>query len=55
MCYSHEKLKQPLNYGLVLKKMHRVINFNKKAWVKSYTDMNTEIRKMQKMISRNIF
>ena len=27
-------LKQALNYGLVLKKFHRVSKFNQKAWLK---------------------
>ena len=26
--------KQALNHGLVLKKVHRVIKFNQKAWLK---------------------
>ena len=34
-------LKEALNYGLILKKVHRVILFNQKAWLKSYIDMNT--------------
>ena len=37
-------LKQALNHGLVLKKVHRLINFNQKAWLKPYIDMNTELR-----------
>ena len=41
-------LKQALNQGLILKKVHRVIQFNWKAWLKPYTDMNTEIRKEAK-------
>ena len=28
-------LKQALNHGLVLKKLHRVIKFNHNAWLKS--------------------
>ena len=38
-------LNQTLNYRLVLKRVHRVIKFNKKAWLKPYIDMNTNLRK----------
>ena len=41
-------LKQALNHGLVLKKVHRVIQFNQKDWLKPYIDMNTELRKKAK-------
>ena len=41
-------LKQALNHGLKLKKVHRVIEFNQKEWLKPYTDMNTELRKKAK-------
>ena len=37
-------LKQALNYGLILKKVQRVIQFNQKAWLKTYIDMNTKLR-----------
>ena len=37
-------LKQALNHGLILKKVHRVIQFNQKAWLKSYINMNTKLR-----------
>ena len=39
-------LKQALNHGLKLKKIHRIIEFIQEAWLKPYTDMNTELRKL---------
>ena len=41
-------LKQALNNGLRLKKVNRVIQFKQKAWLKTYIDMNTELRKNAK-------
>ena len=41
-------LKQALNYGLNLKKVHRIIEFNQEAWLKRYIDMNTELGKTAK-------
>ena len=38
-------LKQALNHGLVLKKVHRVLQFNQKDWLKPSIDMNTKLRK----------
>ena len=39
-------LKQSLNHGLKLKKIHRIIEFNQVARLKPYIDMNTELRKL---------
>ena len=38
-------LKQALNSGLILKKVHRAIQFNQEAWLKKYIDINTKLRK----------
>ena len=37
-------LKQALNHRLILKKVHKEIQFNQKAWLKPYIDMNTKLR-----------
>ena len=37
-------LKQVLNHGLILNKVHTIIKFNQKDWLKSYIDMNSELR-----------
>ena len=41
-------LKQELNHVLVLKKVHGVMKFNLKVWLKPYIDRNTELRKKAK-------
>ena len=41
-------LKQALNHGLKLKKVHRVIQFIQKDWLKPYIDINTKLRKKAK-------
>ena len=57
VCNLHDKnnyvvhirlLKQALDNGLILKKVHRVIQFSQEAWLKEYIDMNTELRKQAK-------
>ena len=35
-------LTQTLNHGLILKKVHRVIRFNQKAWLKPHVEVNTK-------------
>ena len=37
--------KQTLDHGLISKKVHKVIRFNREAWLKEYIDINTELRK----------
>ena len=41
MLYKKINIKQALNHGLILKKVHKVIKFNQKACLKPYIDMNT--------------
>ena len=45
-------LKEALNRGLVLKEVYRVVKFAQNAWLKPYIDMNTDLRKKEKMILR---
>ena len=43
-----ENLKLYLSLGLKLKKVHRVLEFDEKPWLKEYIDFNTEKRKEAK-------
>ena len=53
-CVLHiRNLKQALNHGLRLKKVHRVIKLNQNAWLKRYIDMNTE--KVENDFEHNFF
>ena len=36
--------KQALDHGLVFKNVHKTIQFNQKGWLKSYINMNLELR-----------
>ena len=38
-------IKQALDHGLKLRKVHRIIEFEQEAWLKEYIDVNTELRK----------
>ena len=37
-------LRQVLNHELILKNVHRVVQFNQDPWLKSYIVMNTKLR-----------
>ena len=50
-----KNLKQALNHGLDLEKVHRVIKFNQNIWQKAYIDMNTDLRKKRKKWFWKIF
>ena len=47
-------LKEALKRGLVLQKVHTVIKYNHKTWLKSYIDRNTELRKEVKKTNENV-
>ena len=55
LIYIRLKFKQPLNHGLVLQRVHRVMKLNWNAWLKPYIDMNADLEIEQKMILKNIF
>ena len=40
---------------LILKKVHKVVQFNQETWLKLYIHMNTELRTEAKMILNSIF
>ena len=44
----YRNLQQYLSIGMKLKKVHRVLEFTQKPWMKKYIDFNTEKRKMAK-------
>ena len=48
-------LKQILNHGLMLKKLHKVIQFNQEEWLKPNIAVNTKSRKEEKMILERSF
>ena len=50
MCYTHKKFNE-----LVLKKFHRIIKCKQKAWLKSYIDMNTVLKKRGKCCFEKYF
>ena len=41
-------LKQALEHGLKLKRVHRAITFKQSTWLKPYIEFNTELRKKAK-------
>ena len=43
-----QALKQTLDHGLVVERIHRVIQFKQSAWMKEYIDFNTRLRTVAK-------
>ncbi|VVC34772.1 Hypothetical protein CINCED_3A008427 [Cinara cedri] len=48
-------LKQVMVNGLVVKKVHRVMQFNQLLWLKDYIDLNTEMRKSNNNVCIHMF
>ena len=48
-------LDQALKHGLILERIHRVIDFNQLAWMKEYIDFNTRLRTEAKNVFEKDF
>ena len=57
--HTHKKFKTSTKSQISIKKFHKVIKFNKEAWLKPYIDMNTELKKTKneflKLMSNAVF
>ena len=47
--------KETLDHGIILKKVHKVIQFKKESWLKPYIDMNAELRKQANHFEKDFF
>ena len=54
--HTHKKCKTNIQSQIGFKIVHRTIKYSQKAWLKSYNDMNTELRKSTKTdFEKNFF
>ena len=44
LCHAHKNFNISIKSWINTKEIHRVIEFNQKAWLKHYIDMNTKLR-----------
>lgn len=51
----YRNLKHAINHGLILKSVHRILQFNQSDWLKPYIELNTELRaKATNSFTRNL-
>ena len=54
-CRTHKEHKTRIRAWSKTKKVHKAVAFRQEAWLKTYIDMNTELRKEAKMTLKKTF